>query len=408
MTTRTFLAHLACLAMALFSDATGMDACTIRLGHRCAVVNTPVASFYVHNGALVIKEQSGTIYTSCPARFPAYSQSALHEFSSRNDIRLHAIRGTDALHFYALAIHDNNVFAIDKQTGTILLLTPTGYSVLWSPTGLTANGAVVYQSDSTFILYDIGRVIRYHIGRRECIQDIRLRMMGIARNSMFSVSFRNDSMSLSFSSEAGQTEKTLDLNHLPTQGLYVVTPAAQSTSAAEVVTATTKRPIGFVPSHRFHVKENNALSLLHRDVSPEITWGCFMCSVRKGPSTKTEFYDMVADSHGNVFISSSKGIYVVPAVYTKDAQNAIRATHVLENVVVYPNPASTYITFDVDGTNLIQPQATIVSLNGHAYANKPIEGERTTFDVSMLPTGTYGLVLSTTNAKVFRTLVISR
>ncbi len=80
----------------------------------------------------------------------------------------------------------------------------------------------------------------------------------------------------------------------------------------------------------------------------------------------------------------------------------------LENVVVYPNPASTYITFDVDGTNLIQPQATIVNLNGHAYANKPIEGERTTFDVSMLPTGTYGLVLTTTNAKVFRTLVISR
>jgi len=413
MAPRCFLSLVVCTLAVMLVWAINSQACTSPPGYRSAVVRTPQASYYVSYGALFIKERSGLTYTSCHARFPAYAHDSISNFSRRPGVLLHAIQGPNALHRYSLAIVDNDVFAIEHRTATVLLLSPTGYSILWSPPGDPSQYFYHEQNDSVVTFYHPKRVVRYHLGKRTCLNDLRISWIGFDSTSPVFLEVDGNEIICSVPDSFYQqddvgtgTYEVFNLDSLPRSGfVHVVHPSRKSTIS---VHCTKERRYIFSPSHPFHLTIDSATRLLRHEVQGEISYVCYGCNVWSLDSPKTEFFDMVADANGNVFISSSKGIYIIPATHTDEAKNAVLATTTLEAGVIYPNPATTHFTCNMDASNLIQPSATLIDLGGRAYATKPIEGATTTFDVSMLPTGTYGLVLSTTNAKVFRTVHITR
>ncbi len=71
---------------------------------------------------------------------------------------------------------------------------------------------------------------------------------------------------------------------------------------------------------------------------------------------------------------------------------------------VWPNPATDHLAISTSGSPLLQIR--IVALDGRVVLQRPIQGERTTVDISALPAGSYVVALTSANGQVMQQRVV--
>ncbi|MBS1562719.1 MAG: T9SS type A sorting domain-containing protein [Bacteroidetes bacterium] len=130
-----------------------------------------------------------------------------------------------------------------------------------------------------------------------------------------------------------------------------------------------------------------------------IGWGAL------SPYPFGEYFDMVSDVNGTVFIASREGIIVIPASSDEEEE---RQASTLAALHIHPNPATNHVLLDLPVVPTEDVMVRLIDASGSTVRTAMIRTPSTTLDVSTLPNGMYTVVVSTKKTRVGRPLVIQR
>lgn len=103
-------------------------------------------------------------------------------------------------------------------------------------------------------------------------------------------------------------------------------------------------------------------------------------------------------------VSNECGVVKTTATYTINVSAVTESD--FNNMIVYPNPASDYITISVDNKLGDDINISIIDVQGRIVANEKLNSEKHTINTSQLLSGTYMLRLSSAESSYLKKIVI--
>ncbi len=112
--------------------------------------------------------------------------------------------------------------------------------------------------------------------------------------------------------------------------------------------------------------------------------------------------DLCTDRHGNIYLATTDGVRVIKA----QASNGLDvADPTSSRASVYPNPASTVATLELEADPQPGTMANIVDIMGRVVWTQPLEHRQTQLDVNGLK-GAYRIVITSSKTQISVPLVI--